>query len=237
MRSVSELKEILNRMVNEHYNAPEIVLFNSFPMTVERGKIWAVHRVHFTENRRSCWAAVQSSCPIEVKRLIWEHEKDELIADPRFGGDHQSAELLKAAKLTGLKPEEIYQAELVPGCKAAFYAWLHLARDSSWLKAFSASAILERANNNAIIKGGGSAVRDYRRYTDEIKKLVAEISGHDVHNVADEDHSDAMETAFDRCARTEEAQRQVLEGARDSLDFDRAFRGALAVFLERMRGD
>lgn len=234
MGSVDELKKTLNRMVNEHYNTPEIIHFNSFPMTVERGKILMIHRVPFTINRRSCWAAVQSSSPVDVKRLIWEHEKDELIVDPRFGGDHQSAEVGKAIKLTGWTTEEIYQAELIPGCKAALCAWLYLAHNSSWIKAFSASAVLERANNNAIVKGGGSSIRDYRRYTDELRKLIGDISGHDVHNVADEDHSDTMEVALDHCAGSKEAKQQALEGARDSLDFDRAFRGSLAASLEKI---
>ncbi len=50
--------------------------------------------------------------------------------------------------------------------------------------------------------------------------------------VADTDHSDMMEEVLDRYALTEEAQRQVLEGAKDSLAFDRAFRGSIAVVLE-----
>ena len=146
-----------------------------------------IHRVHYTINRRNCWGSVQSSCPMDVKRLIWAHEKDELVSDPRFGGDHHTAEVTKAMKLTGLSADAIGTAELVPGCKAAFQAWLHLSKDSAWLKAFSASAVLERANNNRIVKGGGSAVRDYQRYTPEVRQLIGEVAGHDVHNIADEE--------------------------------------------------
>jgi len=43
-----------------------------------------------------------------------------------------------------------------------------------------------------------------------------------------------MEEVFDKYAVTEEAQRQVLEGAKDSLDFDRAFVGSLAVVVEQI---
>ena len=232
MGNAKELKEDLNRMVNEHYQTPEIPRFNSFPMTLSRAKGLMVHRVHYTMNRRNCWGSAQSSCPMDVKRLIWEREKDELMSDPRFGGDHHTAELLKAMKLTGLLVEAIENWEVVPGCKAAFQAWLHLSQNSSWLKAFSASSVLERANNNRIVKGGGSALRDYQRYTPELRRLIGDIPGHNVHNVADEDHSDMMEGVLDRYAVTEEAQRQVLEGARESLCFDRAYRGSLAVYLE-----
>jgi hypothetical protein len=235
VQSVKALRETLNRMVNEHYATPEMVRFYSFPLTLARGKIMLTQQLHFNMNRRSCWGYVQGSAPPDIKKLIWEHEKDELFSDPRFGGDHHTASLRKAMRLTGFQPEELYRAELIPGCKAAFCAWLQLARDSFWLKALSASTILERANNNRIVEGGGVSIRDYRRYTDELLKLLADIPGHNVHNVADEDHSDMMEEVLDRHALTEEAQRHVLEGARDSLDFDRAYRGALGVFLETIQ--
>jgi len=235
MGNAKEMKEALNRMVNEHYETPEIVRFNAFPMTVERGKILMIHRVFYTMSRRDCWGSVQSSCPMDIKRLIWEHEKDELMSDPRFGGDHYTAEVGKAMKVTGLSAEAIANAEVVPGCKASFGAWLHLSHNSSWLKSFSASAVLERANNNRLVKGGGSALRDYQRYTEELRRLIGIVPGHDVHNVADEDHSNMMEVALDRHATTEQAQRDVLDGARESLCYDRAYRGALAVHLETIR--
>ncbi len=203
-------------------------------MTVARAKVLAVHRFHYTNNRRNCWGAVQSSCPVDVKRLVWEHEKEELISDPRFGGDHLTASLQKAMRVTGLSEEQILNAELIPGCKAAFHAWLHLARDPFWLKAFSGSTILERSNNNRIVEGGAGAVRSYRRETKELRELVEGIPGHDVHLVADEDHSDMMEEVFDRYGQSEEAQRQVLEGSKDSLDFTRAFKGSLAIVLEKI---
>jgi hypothetical protein len=232
MSDPKDLKAALDRIVNEHYRTPEIVRFNSFPMTVARGGTLMIHRVRYTMNRRDCWASAQSNAPMDVKRLIWEHEKDELMSDQRFGGDHHTAEVQKAMKVTGFTAEAIHNAEIVPGCMAAFRAWLLLARDSSWLKAFSASAVLERANNNRLIEGGGSALRDYQRYSPELCRLIGAVPGHDVHNVADEEHSDMMETVLDRYAITDEARRQALAGAEESLCFDRAYRGALAVHLE-----
>src|SRR5258706_1286563 len=232
MSNATDFKTALNQLVNEHYSTPEIVRFNAFPMTLARAGVLMIHRVFYAMTPRDCWGSVQSSSPMEGKRLIWEHEKDELMSDPRFGGDHHTAEVGKAMRLTGLPAEAIENGEVVPGCQAAFGAWLNLSKNSSWLKAFSASAILERANNNKLVKGGGSALRDYQRYTAEVKERIGKVPGHDVHNVADEDHSDMMEAGLDRYAVTAEAARDALEGAKESLCFDRAYRGALAVRLE-----
>ena len=232
MVNTKEVRDTLNRMVNEHYESQEMLRFYSFPMTLPRAKVSFIHTLHFSMNRRNCWGYVQGSCPPDVKKLVWEHEKDELHCDPRFGGDHHSAALQKAMKMSALCEEDLYSAELIPGCKAAFCAWLNLAKHSSWLRAFSGSTILERANNNAIVTGGGVSVRDYARFTEEVLKIVGKVPGHDVHNEADEEHSDMMEGVLDRYLKTEEDRREVLLGARDSLDFDRAYRGALAVHLE-----
>jgi hypothetical protein len=234
MPEIAEVKNTLNRMVNEHYGTPEILRFLSISLTLSRAKVLFTHTLHFNMNRRNCWGYVQGTCPPDVKRLVWEHEKDELYCDPRFGGDHHSTALLKAMKVSGLSKEELYGAELIPGCKAAFCAWVHLAKDSSWLRAFSGSTILERGNNNDIVEGGGMSVRVYARYTDEVLGLINEVPGHDVHNVADKDHCDMMEEALERYLVTEEDRRQILQGARDSLDFDRAYRASLAFYLDKM---
>ena len=38
-------------------------------------------------------------CPYNVKRTIWEHEKDELSFDPRGGADHRTLQLKEAMAL------------------------------------------------------------------------------------------------------------------------------------------
>lgn len=65
--------------------------------------------------------------------------------------------------------------------------------------------------------------------------MFGQVKGHDVHNVADEEHSDMMEDVLDRYVKSDEDTREVILGAKDSLAFDRAYRGALGVHLERIR--
>jgi hypothetical protein len=43
-----------------------------------------------------------------------------------------------------------------------------------------------------------------------------------------------MEVVLDRYALSDEARRQALDGARESLCFDRAYRGALATHLKQI---
>jgi hypothetical protein len=55
-----------------------------------------------------------------------------------------------------------------------------------------------------------------------------------VHKDADEAHSDLMEMIFDRHAKTARDEQAVLRGARESLEIDRAYRGALADAMEKI---
>ena len=50
----------------------------------------------------------------------------------------------------GVTMEQVEKAEPLPGCRAAFYGWLYIARTHSWLQALSASSILERAVNRSV---------------------------------------------------------------------------------------
>jgi hypothetical protein len=65
---------------------------------------------------------VQGSAPLAVKRVIWEHESDELINDPRAGMDHYTL-TVKQGEVIGLKPEDFEKAEVPPMVRACFYAW------------------------------------------------------------------------------------------------------------------
>ena len=97
-------------------------------LTRERGRVLAVQWALFNRNRRDCWGAVQCSSPLEVKRVIWKHESEELINDPRCGSDHYSLHVRRCVAL-GLTLEEVENAQPLPGCRAAFYGWLHIARN------------------------------------------------------------------------------------------------------------
>jgi len=140
-------------------------------LTRSRGRVLAVQWTLFNRNRRDCWGAVQCSSPLEVKRVIWKHESEELINDPRCGSDHYSLHVRRCLAL-GLTAEEVENAQPLPGCRAAFYGWLHIARTRPWLEALSASSILERSVDRTVVR------RDVRKeVTQWVRDLDLEEKG------------------------------------------------------------
>ena len=58
--------------------------------------------------------------------MIWEHESDELINDPRAGMDHYNL-TVKQGEVIGLKREDFDNAQVPAMVQACFHAWHHIA--------------------------------------------------------------------------------------------------------------
>lgn len=220
-----EVQQQLNVMVNQWYETAEISRLLKVPLTPSRLAFRHLHMSFFSNNRRDCWAAVASKAPLDVKRAIWEHEKEELIYDPRMGKAH-----VTEADLAGRQ-----ENEMIPGARAAFFAWVHCARETPWLEGLACSHILERRNNDQIVEGGTLTQRLVKRQEVElgITKKQQDI-GTQVHLVADVDHTDLLDEVFSRHVADELAVQQVLRGAETSLAIERAFHGAVASAMAEM---
>jgi pyrroloquinoline quinone (PQQ) biosynthesis protein C len=201
-------------------------------LTRSRGRVLAVQWTLFNRNRRDCWGAVQCSAPLEVKRVIWKHESEELINDPRCGSDHYSLHVRRCLAL-GLTAEEVENAQPLPGCRAAFYGWLHIARTRPWLEALSASSILERSVDRSVVR------RDVRtEITQWVRDLGLEEKDLEVltaNDNADEDHSAMMEEIFLKHATTPETQSMLFRGARESLDMFKTFYDTLNQTVAKLQ--
>jgi len=103
MSFFEKLKTEMNELSNRIYETPEFKSLDEVKLTMERARFYAAHAVYFNMNRRDCWGHVQGAVPWEVKRVIWKHEEDELISDPRGGADHRSL-LFREAEALGLSP-------------------------------------------------------------------------------------------------------------------------------------
>ena len=233
MNIVDDLLAQLDKMVNDQFESQEFKSFLSVPLTLERGRFYVVQNALYTSNRRDCWAYVQGSAPLEVKKVIWEHESDELIHDPRAGMDHYSL-TVKQGEVIGLTREDFEQAEVPPMVRSCFYAWHHIALRSHWLAAYTSSHMLERRNNGKIVKGGGMSFRVGKKFESELGINLKKMISLDVHVVADTEHSENISEMFERYVKTEQDRDLVLQGARDSMAIDRAYRGALGYYMERI---
>lgn len=233
MTIVAELTATLDAMVNEQFESVEFQRLLSLPLTLERGRFYIVQSALYTVNRRDCWAYVQGSAPLAVKRMIWKHESDELINDARANADHYTLTVRQGEHI-GLTPQDFAGAELPPIARACFYAWCHIALRSHWLAAYASSHMLERRNNGDIVKGGGMSYRMGMKFQKELGIGLKKMASLDLHAVADTAHSDEMSEMFDRYVKTSEDRDLVLMGARESMAIDRAYRGGLAYYMEHI---
>ena len=190
----------------------------SGPLTKARARVLAVQWALFNRNRRDCWGAVQCSAPLEVKRAVWRHESEELISDPRCGSDHYSLHVRRCLAV-GLTLEEVESAEPLPGCRAAFYGWLYIARTRPWLQALSASSILERTVDRSVVsRDVQSEVAQWVKDLGVSEKDMEVLTANDN---ADEDHSDMFVEIFLKHGHTPEGEAMIVNGARESLGYVR----------------
>ena len=230
---VKDLCAQLDQMVNDQFDSVEFKAFLGVPLTLERGRFYVVQNALYTANRRDCWGYVQGGAPLEVKRVVWEHESDELINDPRAGMDHFNL-TVKQGEVIGLKREDFDNAQVPAMVQACFHAWHHIAMRGHWLTSYAASHMLERRNNGKIVKGGGMSFRVGKKFENELGINLKRMISLDVHVVADTEHSENISEMFEKYVKTPEDCERVLEGACESMAIDRAYRGALGFYMERI---
>jgi hypothetical protein len=222
----SKTRKELDVLVNDHFDTPEYKEFFSVKLTPERQAIIDLHYPHYIKSRRDCWGAAAVRAPLDVKRAIWEHEKDELIFDKRLGAAHLTDEQMAEATA---------ESNLLPAVRAVFFAWMHLATTRPWIESLMVNHITERKNNPAIVKGGGFTARFAHKKVADLGGTIETLDDNTrVHMVADEDHSDMFEPVFDKYVTDERIAEAVSRAARDSLDCDRAYRSALATAMLRV---
>jgi len=218
-----KVREELNVMVNRHFETAEYKQLFALKLTPARQKIWDLHYPHYIKSRRDCWSAAAVHAPLDVKRAIWEHEKDELIYDQRLGAAHLTDQQMAEATA---------ETNLHPGARAAMMAWLYLATTRPWIESLTVNHITERKNNPAIVQGGGFTARfAHKRVADQGGTIETLDANTRVHMTADEAHSDLFEPIYERYVVDEATAQAVIRAAQDSLAIDRAYRSALATAM------
>ncbi|HVR15211.1 MAG TPA: hypothetical protein VMS25_02535, partial [Candidatus Limnocylindrales bacterium] len=77
-------------MANLQFETSEFERLLSVRLTLPRARFYIKHNAYYNKNRRDCWGFVLGADPLDVKKLVWKHEEDELITDKREGEDHYS---------------------------------------------------------------------------------------------------------------------------------------------------
>src|SRR5262249_20636179 len=208
----TKVREELNAIVNRHFDTPEYKQFFSVKLTPTRQQILDVHYPHYIKSRRDWWGAAAVKAPLDVKRAIWEHEKDELIFDPRMGSAHLTDDQMAVATA---------ESNLLPGARAAIFAWMYLSTTRPWIEALTLNYIAERKNQPRIVNGGGFKQRYAQK---RVGVLGGPMETLDINTrvkmVADEDHSAMFEPIYDRYIIDEATAQAVIRAAQDSLAID-----------------
>jgi pyrroloquinoline quinone (PQQ) biosynthesis protein C len=228
-----ELLKQIKMLANEHHATPEIAYFLDTRFTQARARCWIIHQTHFVRNRRDCWALAMGHAPLDVKREIWLHEQDELIADPRGGGADHYALMTKEARVLGVAQQEIEHAELHPFVVAALEAWLHLGK-KSWLEAFAAVAVIEAINSDAVIHGGGFSFKVRSKLVSEVGIPQELLIARNVHVEADQEHATVLDRVIRAHVRTDSDRKLVLDASRHSLVIHRAYRAGVAFAMQQI---
>lgn len=220
----------LVRLCNDQFSSPPFKHLLGTKFSNDRARQYSIQMAYYVQNRRDCWGYVQGSSPLEIKKLIWEHEEDELIGRKSEGKMDHITLAVKEGEIFGLTAEAFERTPRMEGGEVCFSAWIRLAQ-RSWLEAIAASAILEMRNSGELIKGGSLSYRISQMLQRDLGIPMKKQINNAEHVVMDVEHAHLLMRVARRFA-TEDSQRQaILRGAKESLLIDRVYRGHLADML------
>jgi pyrroloquinoline quinone (PQQ) biosynthesis protein C len=230
----ADLEQQIADLANAQFASPQYQQLLGLKFTKERARAYVIQRTHWTVNRCDCWAHTQGAAPLDVKKLIWDHERVELEGIPEEGTeDHYTLSLMEGSTL-GLKPSDFTRVPPIDGAVTCMLAWLHLSQHSHWLSAVAASAALELSNSEEVLHDGSMSRRIGEKISADLGIPLKAQASNAEHMVADIEHGRLLMVVARVHARTPEAQERVLEGLRQSWAIERVWKGQLAEMLETL---
>lgn len=225
------IKEVRRRANAQYATAQHRRLFG-IPLTIERARVWELQMAFWTLNRRDCWAFAQGLVPFDVKALIWEHEEDELSGNKGRGVENHYALHVDQGRLLGLTPEDYRNAQMHPGTRTCTYAWIHLVKDSHWLKAVSACACLEVSNSSDWVDGGGNSYRRGKLYEQQLGIPFEKQVSHKEHAEVDVEHANMLMQVAHRYGTSQQALDLMLEGCVESWEIETVWKAQVGDMME-----
>jgi len=223
----------LVQLANQQFETAPFRRLLKMKSTRERAQQYSIQMAHYVKNRRDCWGYVQGSAPLDVKRMIWEHEQDELIGRTSEGKQDHITLAVKEGEVFGLTAEAFESGDGLEGGRVCFSAWIRLAQ-GPWLEAIAASAILEMRNSGELIKGGSLSQRIGESFARDLGIPLKQQINNAEHVIMDLEHAHLLMQVARKYAVTETAQKAVIKGATESLLIDRVYRSHLADMLDAL---
>lgn len=221
---------------NAQHMTPQSQRMYAVRFNLERARYHTLQRAHWTLNRRDCWAFAQALSPMEVKKMVWAHEEDELAGNRARGVEDHYALRVRESQTLGLTPEDFRKTAMHPGTRTCAYAWIHLAKDSHWLTAVSASAALEISNSSEWVEGGGGSYRMGKRYEEDLGIPFHKQVNAKEHAEVDVEHAHMLMQIAERHATTQEKLDLMLRGLIESWEIETVWKGQVADMLEAIPG-
>lgn len=217
----------LVRLCNAQFESPPFKRLLNIRFTQQRAQHYSIQMAFYVQNRRDCWGYVQGSAPLDIKRMIWRHEEDELIGRKAEGKIDHIALAVREGEVLGLSAAAFESAARLEGGEVCFSAWIRLAQ-RPWLEAIAASAILEMRNSGELIEKGSLSRRIGVIFERDLGIPMKRQVNNAEHVVMDVEHAHLLMQVARKYAFTDSARAAIVRGARESLLIDRVYRGHLA---------
>ncbi|MDE0030420.1 MAG: iron-containing redox enzyme family protein [Deltaproteobacteria bacterium] len=224
----------LVELVNRQFETPPFRRLLDLRFNQARAQALSIQMKHYVANRRDCWGFVAGAAPLSVKRLIWEHEGEELMGDKAAGKVDHITLAVQEGRIFGLSPEDYERVRPLDAAVACFYAWIHLAKDRPWREAVAASAVLEMRNSDELVRDGSLSYRVGKNLERDLGIPLKRQINNAEHVTADIEHGQLLLAVAREHCHTEEDQQALLRGARESLVIDRAYREQLVNMMEAL---
>lgn len=231
---IQKFAKEVRAFANAQYQTPGYKRILSMPLNMARARMYTLQKSFWNLNRRDCWAFAQGHAPMDVKKLIWEHEEDELAGNKSRGvEDHYSLQVRQSA-LIGLTPDDFRNERMLPGTRTCVYAYLHLVNCGHWLKAVSSCAALEVSNSGEWVDGGGMSYRMGKRFEKDLGIPFDKQLNAKEHAEVDVEHAHMLLQIAKRHGSLPGGLGWMMEGLVESWEIDQIWKGILADMMEQI---
>lgn len=230
VNSVEALWRELVQRCNDQYSSAPFRRLLETKFTKVRAQQYSIQMAYYVQNRRDGWGYVQGSAPLNIKKLVWQHEEDELIGQKAQGKVDHITLAVKEGEVLGLNAAAFERTPRLEGGEVCFSAWIRLAQ-RPWLEAIAGSAILEMRNSGELIEGGSLSSRVGEMFERDLGIPMKRQVNNAEHVVMDVEHAHLLMQVARQYATTDSARQAILRGAKESLMIDRVYRGHLADML------